>query len=95
MKKLLIIPLLYMSILMVSCTSSGYVAQRPNQPVFVQPMSPGPGYIWINGDWVYRGNRYQWHEGYWRRPLVNRQWQNGDWIQQGNRYRWQRGHWSR
>jgi hypothetical protein len=31
-------------------------------------VSPGPGYVWIDGYWYPNGSRYAWHNGYWTRP---------------------------
>ena len=36
--------------------------------VRVVPVSPGPGYAWIDGYWYPVGRHYRWHEGYWTRP---------------------------
>jgi len=96
MKKLLIIPLLYVSISLLSCSGSGYVVtNRPNQPIYERPISPGVGYIWIDGDWRYRGNSYMWQEGRWDRQRGNRQWQTGTWQNRGNGFSWRSGRWHR
>jgi len=34
----------------------------------VQPVSPGPGYAFVDGYWYPEGGRYRWHTGYWSRP---------------------------
>jgi hypothetical protein len=36
--------------------------------VRVQPVSPGPGFLWTAGYWYPVGQRYTWHAGYWTRP---------------------------
>jgi len=36
--------------------------------VRVQPRSPGPEFVWIQGYWYPVGNHYKWHDGYWTRP---------------------------
>lgn len=36
--------------------------------VRVQPVAPGPGYVWLQGYWYPVNGRYVWHEGYWSRP---------------------------
>jgi hypothetical protein len=36
--------------------------------VRVQPASPGPGFVWVEGYWYPVGHRYRWHNGYWTRP---------------------------
>jgi hypothetical protein len=36
--------------------------------VAVRPVSPGTGYMWVEGYWNPVGNHYKWHDGYWSRP---------------------------
>lgn len=75
-----------------SCSvEGGVVDTRPADVVYVRPVSPGPGYVWIDGDWVWRGGTYRWHEGRWRR--TSRTWQAGHWQPVGAGWRWNRGHW--
>ena len=40
----------------------------PPRVVRVQPVRPGPDYVWVDGYWYAAGNRYRWHDGYWTRP---------------------------
>lgn len=40
----------------------------PPRVVYVRPVSPGHGYVWIGGYWYPAGRHYKWHEGYWTRP---------------------------
>ena len=46
-------------------------APPPPRMIRVQPQSPGPDYSWINGYWYPVGNRYQWHDGYYTRPVYS------------------------
>jgi hypothetical protein len=90
---LIAIALLGCSIGFTSCATEGAVVEtRPADVVYVRPASPGPGYVWIGGDWVYRGGSYRWHEGRWARGRA-RTWSDGHWQQSGNGWRWNRGHW--
>ncbi len=43
-------------------------APPPVRVVRVQPVSPGPEYVWVGGYWYPVGGHYKWHEGYWTRP---------------------------
>lgn len=43
-------------------------APPPPRVVRVQPASPGPGYMWVQGYWYVVGHKYKWHDGYWTRP---------------------------
>ena len=31
-------------------------------------MAPGPGYVWADGYWVFRGNHWHWVTGHWAPP---------------------------
>jgi hypothetical protein len=71
------------------------VTARPEAPYYNRPVSPGPDYVWIDGDWEWVGGRYVYHNGYWGRPRAHRAWVAGSWEQRGNGWRWRRGHWRR
>jgi len=40
----------------------------PPRVVRVRPVSPGPGFFWVEGYWYPNGRSYRWHDGYWTRP---------------------------
>ncbi len=69
------------------------VRTRPADVVYTRPVAPGPGYIWIGGDWVWSGNQYRWTEGHWDRARPGRVWHPGGWVPKNNGYRWRKGHW--
>jgi hypothetical protein len=50
--------------------SVGITIGRPPAPriVRVRPVSPGPGYMFVEGYWYPVSGHYRWHEGYWSRP---------------------------
>ena len=75
-----------------SCTVDGYVDTAPADVVYTRPVTPGPDYVWIEGDWVTRNGRYEWREGHWARPR-NRVWISGNWESRGGGYYWRRGYW--
>ena len=63
----------------------------PAEPVI---MAPGPGYIWIGGEWAWQGGAWVWVSGHWALPpyphavwVVGRSWHD--------RYGWhhERGYW--
>lgn len=79
---------------LISCeVASVGVAVQPSRPAYVRPNSPGAGYVWIEGDWVYTNGNYNWHEGYWSAPRRGRSWVAGSWEQGRRGYTWRRGHW--
>ncbi len=61
MKKLLfILSILFTALIFLSrCGPSSVVVRaRPQPPVYVRPVAPGAGYIWVNGEWIRRGHGY-------------------------------------
>ena len=44
------------------------IGPPPPPRVFVQPVAPGPGYVWVDGYWYPVGHHYRWHAGYWTLP---------------------------
>ena len=69
--------------------------QAPPAPATVPAtVSPGPNYVWIDGEWVWSGGGWLWVAGHWDYPpaphevwVVGRTWHDG--------YGWHnmRGHW--
>ena len=88
---------LVLAIAFASCASSGYVtvSSRPDPPVYVRPAMPHAGYVWIDGDYYYRGGRYVYRPGYWSAPRRGYYYNPGRWQQRGNGYYWKKGHWHR
>ena len=94
MKRYLIASLIaFAALTMVSCEGTYTVTARPEPPIYTRPVSPGGGYVWIDGDWYYTGGRYVWHEGYWGHPRRSRVWVGGSWEQRNKGWAWRRGHW--
>ena len=78
---------------MTGCVADGYVEAQPGDVVYARGVAPGPDYIWIDGDWVWGGGRYSWHNGYWGHPRPGRAWVGGSWNHGARGYHWNRGHW--
>ncbi len=78
-----------------SCSSGHYVSARPDAVFETRPASPGANYSWIDGDYYWRGGRYNYRQGYWVRPRVGRTWHSGSWAQSPRGYQWHRGGWRR
>jgi hypothetical protein len=58
--------------------SAQVVILRPGAPVVkVRPVAPSPRYIWIDGEWNWRGGRYVWTDGYWMMPRQGMVWIGG------------------
>jgi hypothetical protein len=73
--------------------SSEIVATRPADVIYTRPLSPGPGNIWIGGDWIWAGGTYRWQSGHWDRGRPGHIWHEGHWEGHNNGFRWRKGHW--
>ncbi|MCE9619591.1 MAG: YXWGXW repeat-containing protein [Planctomycetes bacterium] len=62
-----------------------YVSQQPPPPIVeTVVIAPGPGYVWIGGEWCWN-NRWSWRRGYWcRPPHPNSIWIGGSWGRSGS-----------
>jgi WXXGXW repeat (2 copies) len=66
----------------------------PPLPVYVQPVCPGPGYIWAPGYWAYGPDGYYWIPGTWvQPPVVGVLWTPGYWGWSNGYYVWHEGYW--
>lgn len=97
MKKNIFIALaIVCSLSLVSCGGSRVmVTERPSAPYSQRPYSPGPNYLWVEGDWRIRNGRYVYQQGYWAPLRGNRRWENGHWQQNNRGWKWQHGYWRR
>jgi len=79
-----------------SCAPAYTVRERPHEVVYFRPAPPSREHIWVSGDWVWTGGRYQWHEGHWDRPRNSKaRWADGHWQNTRRGYKWVPGHWQR
>ncbi|MEP6713419.1 MAG: hypothetical protein ABJA37_13420, partial [Ferruginibacter sp.] len=73
------------------------VRERPVAPVYVRPIAPSAGYVWIDGGWIRNGrNGYVYKQGYWVAPRPqyrNRPYSQGYWKQTRRGYVWVPGRW--
>src|SRR5258708_2267483 len=66
----------------------------PLLPVYVQPVCPGPEFIWAPGFWAYGDDGYYWVPGTWvLAPRVGVLWTPGYWGFGGGYYAWHPGYW--
>ncbi len=66
----------------------------PPLPVYVQPVCPGPGYIWTPGYWAYGPEGYYWVPGTWvLAPFIGALWTPGYWGWDGVAFAWHAGYW--
>ena len=67
----------------------------PPLPEYVQPVAPGPGYLWTPGYWDWGGAGYYWVPGTWvMPPTVGLLWTPGWWGFVDGGYRWNPGYWA-
>ena len=68
----------------------------PVLPVYVQPLCPGPGYIWTPGYWAWSPDwdQYYWVPGTWViAPQPGFLWTPGYWGFSSGLYYWHPGYW--
>lgn len=66
----------------------------PSAPVETVYASPGPGYVWVDGEWVWNGRGWYWVGGYWTYPpYPNAVWVVGYSWHDGYGWHHTRGHW--
>jgi hypothetical protein len=66
----------------------------PPLPVYVQPVIPGPDYMWVPGYWAWGSVGYYWVPGTWvLAPGVGMLWTPGYWAWNDGIYAWRVGYW--
>ena len=72
-----------------------YVSYGPPAPRYgVVGVAPGPGFVWVDGYWGWRGGRYEWVAGRWARPpRPGAVWVRPEWRQEPHGWRFHDGHW--
>jgi hypothetical protein len=77
----------------LSCTPSYAVRERPQEVVYLRPAPPGPDYVWVTGDWVWAGKKYEWHEGRYEKRRIGQRWFEGHWTPSRGGWAWIPGRW--
>jgi outer membrane lipoprotein SlyB len=70
------------------------VAQAPPPPLAQNVVvAPGPGYVWISGEWTWNGS-WVWRAGYWAYPpYLHAVWVPGYWHRGQHGWYCRPGHW--
>ena len=96
-KRLLLAGVLLAGALFSGCAvrTSVAVGFAPPSPRYaVVGVAPGPGYVWTEGYYSYRGNAYAWVPGRWMRPPhPHAEWVPGAWVQGHHGYEFRKGYW--
>lgn len=74
------------------------VKLRPTVVVRARPLAPSPRHVWVEGEYVQRGNQYEYTEGHWVLPAYpGARWVPGHWKENRRRggWYWAPGHWRR
>jgi len=67
----------------------------PAAPAPMVVVQPGPGYVWVDGEWEWRGG-WVWVGGHWvRPPFVGAWWIHGYWYHGPHGWYHQPGYWRR
>ncbi len=70
------------------------IREPPRSRAEVRIESPGPGFMWIGGNWRWEREDYVWVSGRWERPSrPNGRWESGSWRHHKNGYYWTEGRW--
>ena len=71
------------------------LALTPQQEVILaRPAGYYEQYVWLNGYWTWRNDRYEWMAGHWELPPNGTSvWSAPRWEQEGNSYRFYEGYW--
>ena len=77
----------------VSVGIAVHIGPPPLPIVHLQPLCPGPGYIWTPGYWAYGPDGYYWVPGTWVLAPVGMLWTPGYWGWGGGVYVWHAGYW--
>ena len=77
-----------------SCRPSrAVVREKPNAPYVVRPAPPYPDAVWIDGEWVLRGSRYEYVTPHYVTPRRGRAWVPGHWVTTRRGNVWVKGRW--
>jgi hypothetical protein len=77
----------------ISIQAGPAVAPPPPPPEPV--VQPRPGFIWVPGNYEWRGDQYVWLAGRWEPGRPSEAWHPGRWERHGNHWVWRHGGWHR
>ncbi len=66
----------------------------PPPPQYVE-VDYRPGYVWVQGRWVWGYSGWQWQRGYWVAERSGYYYTQGHWTNRGGRHVWVNGSWNR
>jgi hypothetical protein len=82
------------------CVAGGHGHVRGGVLVYSDPpprrvvvVESNPGYVWIDGQWVWAGNQWVWYDGYWERERPGYVYVAGYWQRSGSGHVWVAPRW--
>jgi hypothetical protein len=94
MKRALLLSTVFLGL--TGCAGAYVVRYGPPPPprYAVMGYAPGPGYVWCEGSWAWRGSRWEWVAGRWMRPPRPRAaWVPGAWVAGHGGWHFRSGYW--
>jgi WXXGXW repeat (2 copies) len=70
-----------------------HVAPPPDR-VEVAGAAPGPGHVWVHGNWRWDGREYAWAPGHWEAGRGDSIWVHGHWRSVSDGWVWIDGRWA-
>jgi hypothetical protein len=67
--------------------------RQPPPPPQNEPHDNRAGFVWVAGEWDWRGGKYEWVAGHWERERAGQQWRPGRWEQRDGAYVKTSGDW--
>jgi hypothetical protein len=67
--------------------------QPPPPPQAEKQDPPRAGFVWIAGEWDWRGGKYEWIPGHWERERAGKRWRPSRWEQRDGVYTRTPGDW--
>lgn len=98
MKKIVLIAVLFTGTQYISncCLAQQiYVKVRPVAPVVARPVATKSGNTWIQPEWVWRGGRYVYVNGFWAPPRIGYHYVSGYWMHRRRGDVWIIGGWKK
>jgi WXXGXW repeat (2 copies) len=78
-----------------SRSQTAVVVDAPPPPPRRTIVEPRPGYVWAEGAWVSRDDRWVWNRGTWVRARPGHLYVQGRWMRRAGRWHWVEPRWER
>jgi hypothetical protein len=91
----ILVLILFVGAFSLSASAQIYIKVRPPEPPrHDRPIAPSPHHVWIDGEYVYHRDHYDYVDGYWTLPKPHQVWVPGHWQNRRDGFQaWIPGHW--